>query len=112
MLFNVSTLMLSLRSGWKYFKGLSEFLSSVHYPSPLFSSFSLLALSISHFVSSSFLQPFFSTYFHLSVAIFSLSLSGGGSPFGTVGARAPQASLEPDHSLQTLCLRPDRTPLY
>ena len=56
---------------------------------------------------------FFSTYFHRCVSEpFFSSLSGGGTPLGTVGARAPQASLEPERSLQTVCLRPDRTPLY
>lgn len=75
----------------------------IHHPS--FLSNSLLPLCL----------PFslLSTYFHLCVSKpFFSSLSGGGTPLGTVGARAPQASLEPERSLQTLCLRPDRTPLY
>lgn len=69
-------------------------------------SITFFLVSLSGFQSFSFLL--FLPHFHLSVLKpFFSSLSGGGTPPGTTGARAPQASLKPRHSLQTLCLKPD-----
>lgn len=111
MLLYMCILILSLCFGQKYFKGLSEctFLSSIHHSSFLsISPLPILSYSLCLPLS---LPPFLHFHLHVSKPFFS-SLSGGGTPLGTVGARAPQASLEPERSLQTLCLRPDRPPLY
>lgn len=76
-----------------------------------FSSVTLFSFSKSHFLSLGL--TVFSTYFFFCVSKpFCSSLSSGGTPFGTMGARVPQASLESDRSLQTFCPRPGRTPLY